>query len=157
MDKCQIKDTVVIRQAQYPKDINSLVEMVEEYAHTGEIPINIEVTRNSLIDMINQGNVFVGSRNNADIGAVAGYEFNFLFSGEPTFCVMFMFMKGQQGSFTREFLKELELCLMATKFKTLTIGIPSHEFDEDGPKLERFFQILGYKPLEKHFYKRLCQ
>lgn len=146
-----IDNKVVIRMAE-PNDLPEIFNLVDCY--DGPVKIDVTKTKNSLRDIVYIHGVFLAEYNDEVIGGVAGIAMPCLFDNDITYCVLFLFIRPEFRKLTTLFIRELELCLLATKCTKITFGMPSSDFYHKSEKMQRYMRILGYKELETHFFKR---
>ncbi len=121
-----------------------------------EDPIDVTINRNRIKQiapgMINANCVLMGEIDGETIGLIAGYKVPCLFSDDVLFATMFFYVLPYWRRYTKQFLKEIELCLTPTNITRLVIAVPAFKHF---PARRRFMKMMGYKTLEEHMYKRI--
>lgn len=149
-----LKDKVTIRPAEY-RDMPELCYMVDAY--NGPIVRDPEATKKSLAELLSVNGIILGEYNGEVIGGIAAVASPCLFKNELWLNVMFLYIKPKFRRYTKEFIRELEMTLLATKATAISFAVVSEEFDPKSRQLRRWMRLMGYKELEVHFYKRLVK
>ena len=93
---------------------------------------------------------------NQTIGGIAGYVIPCMFTNDVMYSVMFFYVTPEFRFLTSKIIKEVELVLLPTKVTKIVFGVPV--FENKNPEiLMRYYRVMGYKPLEVHYFKRIAQ
>lgn len=152
MNVKELANKVVVRLATI-KDLAFVHAITDGY---DEEPIDVVINRARIKEiapgMINAHCVLMGEINGETIGLIAGYKLPCLFSDDVLFSTMFFYVLPYWRRYTKDFLKEIELCLTPTNITRIVIAVPA--FKQFAAR-RRFMKIMGYKTLEEQFYKRI--
>lgn len=154
-----LANKVVIRVATR-EDLPLLTALVAKYYldHSGEslvdqnILMNADIMKQSAQAMVNVQGVLIGEIDGHPMGVIAGNVFSCLFTRDVFFSVMFLYVLKEFRQRTKDFIKEVELCLLPSPVTKITLAIPAFR---NAKKLVRFLRMNGYRHLETHFYKEV--
>ena len=104
--------------------------------------------------MVKNKTVFLAISERNIIGAMLGIFTNSGFDSEVIYNSMFFFMKTEYRKFTKQFINDVENLLKLTTATRFIIGNP--EFN-NGPEMDRFYSIMGFKKLETHYIKPIIK
>lgn len=136
-------------------DMDTIESLYEDYTgeHMNIAVLDKDIVRESISRMIADGALIIASVDNTDIGFVAGYMQKCLFSKDVMFSLMYFFVKEEHRNHSAGLLKVLEALLKKnTEATKLVVSSPAFGGNE---KLDRWYTMQGFKPLETHFFKEL--
>lgn len=140
------------------EDIPDIEALYEDF--TGEsmervVTLNKCVVSQSIARMIRDGALILACVKDHPIGFVAGYLQNCHFSNDVMFTLMYFFVNEKHRQHSAVIMKLVEE-LVRKNTKATKFVVSSPAFD-DSEKLDRFYEISGYKKLETHFYKDIAR
>lgn len=113
--------------------------------------IDREKIKTSLVSMVRAQSVYLAQTEEGKIvGGMAGTIYPSLLSNDVVMCSMFFYIDKDKRNFTAGFIKQLEQILSKTGVTRLVIGNPD---GNNGPEMDRFYSMLGFKKLETHYIK----
>lgn len=132
-------------------DFETIQELYSDY--TGE-HMDIAVYDKPTVDesirrMIKDGALILAVMEEKVIGFAAGYFQKCHFSKDVMFSLMYLYVKKSERQYSGHFLAVLKELLKKTDATKFVVSRPAFSGNE---KLDRFYQIHGFKPLETHFY-----
>ena len=123
-------------------------EMVSSY---GSI-INKDKARRIAETMVKNKSVFVAIIEKEVAGAMLGTFTESGFDDEIIYNSMFFFMKPEYRKFSKQFINDINEVLKLTTTTRFVIGNP--EFN-NGPEMERFYSMIGFKKIESHYIREV--
>jgi len=106
----------------------------------------------SLQFMIKQQGVVVMVKEGRIQGCIAGHYVPNHFANELMFVAMFLYVRPGFRNYTAQFIRETCQYLQAQNTKRFIVSSPAFKHSD---KLDRFYEMLGFELLEKHYYKIL--
>lgn len=139
-------------------DFDSIRALYDGY--TGEnmretVILDKGIVNTSLARMISQKEVIVGEVKGEIFGFISGYFVECHFSDDTIFMTMFFYVKPEHRNLSGGFLGLIaELLAQNTKCTKFVVSSPAFE---DSEKYDRFYEMSGFKLLEKHYYKNITR
>ena len=137
------------------KDLDAINALYKDYQGEElskfDVEINKEIIASTIKTAIENKSGIIGIFNNEVIAGMAGYFQPCGFSKDIMFQSMLFFVHPQHRAHTMQFIKEVQLLLKETQATMFLIGCPV----DDQEKMDRFFKIMGFKPLEIHYFWRV--
>lgn len=104
-----------------------------------------------IANLIDNNSAIVVEYNGELIGGMAGYISKTITGEESVYMVMFFYVVRRFRRKIRRILKAI-MAFLKGKVQQIIIASP---YTEDSAKRDRFYKIMGFKPLETHFVRSL--
>ena len=146
---------IELKMAQ-PADIPAIEALYQDFSGENMARITTldkTVVKESIVRMVSHGAIILACIKDKAVGFVAGYVQNCHFSNDVMFTLMYFFVNQKHRQYSAAIMKLLEeLIRRNTNVTKFVVSSPAFE---DHEKLDRFYEISGYKLLEKHYYKEI--
>ena len=143
---------MIVRFAQ-EKDLENIFEAYKDYEGDNlkklDAILNKGVVERNIRIMLENKSIIIAEIEGKVIGGMAGQFIPCLFTNDIMFCSMLFFVHHNKRKHTVPFIREIEKLLKGTRATRFVVATPA---TMDG-KMDRFYSLLGFQPLEKHFYK----
>lgn len=140
-----------------PEDMACIEEIYSEYNGEnmkGLATYDKWVVAESIKAMIDQQAFMIATVSGEPFGVIAGYFIPCNFSKDIMFMCMFFYVKQKYRNLSEGLLKAIEALLVSTPATKFVMSSPG--FD-DSEKYDRFYQMNGFRLLEKHFVKNVTK
>ena len=135
------------------KDMPSIIKLYEgeqmEKLSEFQAKFSPAKVTESITSLIKDHIVLIAEIEGIVIGGMAGIKMPSMFSGDIMFCSMLFYFKEEFRHYTREFVVEAKKIFKDLGFTKITVNALGDDYT-----LERWYEFLGFKKLETHYY---CQ